>query len=61
MEQRVVKSEENHEQRVLILRDAMADFVRDFIVNKLPPLDAEIVALKMQNGELKKQVKKKRT
>jgi uncharacterized protein YdcH (DUF465 family) len=59
MEERIAKSEQSHEQRILILRDAMSDFVSDFITNKVAPLHAEITALKKSNVELKKQLQEK--
>jgi hypothetical protein len=59
IEDRIAKSDESHEQRILILRDAMSDFVTDFITNKVAPLHDEIVALKKSNVELKKQLQEK--
>jgi hypothetical protein len=59
IEERIAKSEQSHEERILILRDAMSDFVADFITNKVAPLHDEIKALKQSNAELKRQLQAK--
>jgi hypothetical protein len=59
IEQRITESQESNEQRVLVLRDALGDFIRDFVSNKLSPLHDEIVSLKKSNAALKKQLHEK--